>query len=385
MVGGETPGDMSQGDDLYFGVKNMGAAARLTLGDDTEEGCAELKVLSNIPRLSDNILHKPCRLRVAAAWFCIRKYKTAGATEEERMTNKRWLKTHTQSLAGKCVAISGPTGGLGRELCRYLAGLGAELILLDRNERKSQALQTQLRREYPDVRLSRIPLDLEDPAAVAHAAAELTRRPPDVLILGAGAYSIPRHVCATGLDNVFQIDCASPYCLVQALLPTLRRQRTRVVAVGSIAHTYSHADAHDIDFSGRRAASKVYGNAKRYLMFSLIEQFVGEHETSLSVVHPGITFTNITAHYPPLLFALIKWPMKVIFMSPRRAALSLLRGVFEPCSGCEWIGPWLFHVWGLPVRRALRTCAPEERRQIADAMEIVAADWKKRYGAVMAD
>ncbi len=301
------------------------------------------------------------------------------------MTNARWLKKHTRSLAGRRVAISGPTGGLGRELCRYLAGLGAELVLLDRSEQKSQALQERLRREYPDVRLRRIPLDLEDPAAVARAAAELTRQPPDVLILGAGAYSIPRYTCATGLDNVFQIDCASPYCLVRALLPTLRRQHTRVVVVGSIAHTYSRADAHDIDFSTRRAASKVYGNAKRYLMFSLIERFSDERETTLSVVHPGITFTNITAHYPPLLFALIKWPMKVIFMPPRRAALSLLRGVFESCHGCEWIGPWLFHVWGLPVRRPLRTCPPEERRQIAAAMEQVAADWESRYGATVMD
>lgn len=280
------------------------------------------------------------------------------------------------------MAVSGPTGGLGQELCRYLAGLGAELILLDRNEQKSKALQERLRGEYPDARLCRLPLDLEDPAAVARVAAELTKRPPDVLILGAGAYSIPHRQCETGLDNVFQINCASPYCLVHALLPALRRQHTRVVAVGSIAHTYSHADEDDMDFSTRRAASKVYGNAKRYLMFSLIERFAKERETTLSIVHPGITFTNITAHYPPLLFALIKWPMKVIFMPPRRAALSLLRGVFEPCSGCEWIGPWLFHVWGLPVRRALHTCSSEERRQMAATMEKVAADWESRYWAV---
>ena len=291
------------------------------------------------------------------------------------MTTKQWLQKNTASLAGRRVAISGPIGGLGQALCLYLAKLGAELILLDRSEQKSLVLQQQLKQAFPGVRLSRIPLDLEDPEAVAHAADALAAAPPDVLILNAGAYSIPRHKCSTGLDNVFQINFASPYCLVHALLPALRRQHTRVVAVGSIAHSYSHIDPQDRDFSTRRAASKVYGNAKRYLMFSLMALFADEPDASLAVVHPGITLTNITAHYPKWLFALIKWPMKVLFMSPRRAALSLLRGVFEPCRGCEWIGPWLFGIWGLPVRRTLHTCPPEEQRLIAAAAEQIAAEW----------
>ena len=34
----------------------------------------------------------------------------------------------------------------------------------------------------------------------------------------------------------------------------------------------------------------------------------------IAVTHPGITQTNITAHYPKLIFAVIKNPMKLIFM-----------------------------------------------------------------------
>ena len=48
----------------------------------------------------------------------------------------------------------------------------------------------------------------------------------------------------------------------------------------------------DIDFSTRKQASKVYGNAKRYLMFSLYELFKNEDKASLAVTHPGISFTN---------------------------------------------------------------------------------------------
>lgn len=152
------------------------------------------------------------------------------------------------------------------------------------------------------------------------------------------------------------------------------------MVVGSIAHDYSRSDSHDVDFHTRARASLVYGNAKRYLMFSLYELFRGESEVSLSVTHPGITFTNITAHYPKLIFALIKHPMKVIFMKPRRACLSVLLGVFEACGDCEWIGPRWFDVWGLPKKKVLRTVTEEEQREIGVCAEKIYERLEESYG-----
>ena len=80
----------------------------------------------------------------------------------------------------------------------------------------------------------------------------------------------------------------------------------------------------------------------------------------ISVVHPGITFTNITAHYPPLVFAVIKHPMKVIFMPARKACLSVIKGIFDSCEKYEWIGPRIFDVWGLPKKSMLKTVSEEE-------------------------
>ena len=285
------------------------------------------------------------------------------------MTTRHWLDKHARALTGKTVAVTGSTGGLGRELCHDLAQLGASLVLLDRNPDKAAALRQELTAAYPSLSLRQIRLNLEDMDSVRAAVAALEEAPPDVLIHNAGAYAIPRHTCSTGYDNVFQIDCASPYCMTRMLLPALRRQHTRVVVVGSIAHRYSPTDPADVDFSSRAPSHLVYGNAKRRLMFGFYELFRKEREVSLAVVHPGIAFTNITAHYPPWLFAIIKYPMKVLFMSPRRAALSILAGVFEPCDDGEWIGPWLFDVWGLPRKSRLRSCPPAERRQIGKQAE----------------
>ncbi len=285
------------------------------------------------------------------------------------MSIKKWLLKNTASLRGKTVAITGSTGGIGRELCRYIAGLGAELILLDRNEARSKNHALELEAAFPSVKVSRIPLDLEDIASVKAATEELAERGVDVLVHNAGAYSIPRRKCKGGFDNVFQINFASPYYMTRELLPRLRERGGRVVAVGSIAHNYGKIDEEDPDFSTRGRASLVYGNAKRHLMYAHAELFSREEGADVSIVHPGITFTNITAHYPKVIFALIKHPMKVIFMRPGKAALSILRGLFEPTSGCEWIGPRVFDVWGYPKKKPLTSAQEDERRIIFSRAE----------------
>jgi NAD(P)-dependent dehydrogenase (short-subunit alcohol dehydrogenase family) len=283
------------------------------------------------------------------------------------MKTKTWIQKNMPSLSGKVIAISGSTGGIGEVLCGHLASLGAELVLLDRNQGKAEALQKTLEAQFPEVKIRRIRMDLEEMASVKVAVCELLKAPLDGLILNAGAYHIPRHKCDTGLDNVFQINFAAPYYLAKTLQPHLTSRGGKLVAVGSIAHNYSETDPEDVDFSTRSKHSLAYGNAKRFLMFSLYGLYEGKE--GLAVVHPGITFTNITAHYPKVIFAIIKHPMKVIFMKPGRACLSILQGLVEDCDRNQLIGPKWFDIWGLPGKRVLKTCDVKEAAWICETAE----------------
>ncbi len=285
------------------------------------------------------------------------------------MSIKAWLNKNTKSLCGKTVAVTGTTGGLGKELCRYLAALRANLILMDRNRERSENFAKELQNSFPGISVSLINVDLADIDSVKRATEELKLLEPDVFIHNAGAYSIPRCTVSTGFDNVFQINFVSPYYIIRELLPIFRKNGGRAVAVSSIAHNYSKIDENDVDFKTRKRASLVYGNAKRYLTFALHELFKNETEATLSITHPGISFTNITAHYPKLIFAIIKYPMKLIFMKPKKASLSILRGVFEKCEYSEWIGPRLFSVWGLPKKKKLKTADSHEIAAIAKIAE----------------
>ncbi len=283
------------------------------------------------------------------------------------MNYYKWIDKYTSSLTGKTVAVSGTTGGIGSVLCDYLAYLGANIICLDRNPDKSNKLITNLKNKYPNLCAKHITVDLENFEQVKSVTQELKALNIDYLILNAGAYKIPRYKCNTGFDNVFQINFVSPYYLAHELAPQIKHKGGKIVAVSSIAHNYSKIDVNDIDFSTRTASSKVYGNAKRFLTYGLYGLF--DNDESLSVVHPGITFTNITNHYPKLIFALIKHPMKIIFMPPKKAALSIIYGLFNGIKSNEWIGPRLFDIWGLPSKKELNTTTYCESMRIRDITE----------------
>ena len=89
------------------------------------------------------------------------------------------------------------------------------------------------------------------------------------------------------------------------------------------------------------------------------------------MVHPGITFTNITAHYPKIIFAIIKHPMKLIFMKPKKAVLCIYEGVFTATEFGTWIGPRIFGVWGKPKKQKLKVSySPDAKKASKTANEI---------------
>lgn len=276
------------------------------------------------------------------------------------MNINEWLKKNAASLDGKRVAISGSTGGIGRELCKILAGLGADIIMLDRSRERAMTLKEELKAEFPDTNVEYMRLDLEDIDCVKEVTDSLLCDTPDFLILNAGAYHIPRKMCALGYNNVLQINYISPYYMARTLLPKIKEKGGRIVAVGSIAHGYSETDDSDYDFSKRSASSLVYGNAKRRLMYSL--SVLGE---GAYIAHPGITLTNITAHYPKLIFAIIKHPMKIIFMKPKTACLSIVKAMFADIAPNSWVGPQIFDIWGKPSAKPLRKIKETEKEKIS--------------------
>ncbi len=284
------------------------------------------------------------------------------------MKIEKWIELNTEDLNGKTVVITGASGGLGTEVCKILARLNAHIIMVDHVLHKGKFARSLIMEEYPSSRIDNMELDLEKFDQVESFIKRLTNVKVDYLILNAGAYATDRHKTSLEYDDVFQINFVSNYYIIKSLLQKFKTENTKIIAVGSIAHKYSKIDDNDIDFSTRKKCNLVYGNSKRFLMFSLHELLTKEH-INYAIVHPGISFTNITSHYPKALFALIKLPMKLTFMKPNKACLSIIKGIFENTAYHEWIGPKRADIWGYPIKKKLSTVSLDESKKIFDLAE----------------
>ena len=286
------------------------------------------------------------------------------------MNLNKWINKNCKSLNGKRVVVTGATGGLGKELCFLLAKLEANLTLACRNQELAEKLKAEIVKAFPDSKIDIVKLDLSSFESVNNCIAELKKYGGiDVLINNAGVYNVPLKKLDSGYNNIFTINFLYTYYFTKQLLPELEKKTDSVcITLGSIAHNYSKLDVNDIDFASRKRASKVYGNAKRFLMFSLYELFKAQ-KVKLAIVHPGITLTNMTSHYPKAINWLVKFAVGLMFPSPKKAALNILYGLDHSTDFHEWIGPSTFDVWGKPKLQKLKTCNPAESQKIFEIAE----------------
>lgn len=292
------------------------------------------------------------------------------------MNINKWIKENTQSLKGKTVAITGSTGGLAKHLTTMLANLNSNLILINRNTSKTEKQISELKSLYPDIKVDFIQCDLSDFGNVRSATEILKQKKIDILYLAAGIYNVNRFKTDIGFNNIFQTNFVAHYYMIKELLPQLNAVNGKVIAVSSIAHNYSSIDENDIDFSTRKKHSEVYGNSKRFLMFALYE-LMKNQKAKMSIVHPGITLTEMTNHYPKAINWLVKIGIKIFFPSAESASLSLIKGIFDETNFPEWIGPKTFNIWGNPKKQKIKKYDNNEIKKIFNIAEKIYTDIQK--------
>ena len=271
----------------------------------------------------------------------------------------------------KTVAITGSTGGLGQRICARLIEKGCDLILVDRNLKKSTALADALKKIEPKAQIRLVTCDLTDVESVKAAAKSLCEMGAEALILNSGIYNVPLEKCCQGYNNVFTVNFISQYYLARYLSENSQSLK-KVIAMSSIAHRYGTFDQTDVDFSTRKKASLIYGNSKRVLTFALYEFFARRKAVKLCVAHPGVTLTNMTNHYPKLINPIVKLGIKLIFPKPEKAIESVIMALDSECGYGEWIGPKVFDVWGAPVLSKIKV-NKEEAEKIAALADSVYA------------
>jgi len=207
----------------------------------------------------------------------------------------------TEDFNNKLVVITGATSGIGYYTARKYASHGANLLCINRNLQKSEALSHEIKNEF-GVNCEYKIADLSNLQDIHRVAEELSKliTPIDVLIHNAGIYLTKRELTRNGIEKVFMIQHLSSFILNFSLMDKLKSQgKARIIMVNSEGHRFAvwGLRLDDLNWEKRRYSGlKSYGSAKTAQLLSMI--VFNEHfqntGVSINAMHPGAvkTFTG---------------------------------------------------------------------------------------------
>jgi len=194
----------------------------------------------------------------------------------------------------KLVVITGATSGIGYLTARKYASHGADLLCINRNQKKSEALKHEIESEF-GVRCDYKIADLSNLQDIDRVAGELSRleRPIDVLIHNAGIYLTKRELTSEGFDKVFVVHHLSSFVLNITLSEKLKSQgKARIIMVNSEGHRFAAWGLRldDLNWEKRRYSGlKSYGSAKLAQLLSMLifADFFRPSGITINAMHPG--------------------------------------------------------------------------------------------------
>lgn len=198
------------------------------------------------------------------------------------------------SMTGKTVLVTGGTGGIGLATAAGLAGLGARVGIVGRDEGRARAAAERIRTAGGDVDV--FTADVSSRREVQRLAEQVLAAYPrlDVLVNNVGGYWATRHATEDGLERTFAVNHLAPFLLTNLLLDRLRSSApARVVTVSSGAQAMGRIDFDDLQgvrsYSGQRAynQSKL---ANVLFTYELARRLEGSGVTA-NVLHPGVVRT----------------------------------------------------------------------------------------------
>ncbi|MFF3259545.1 SDR family oxidoreductase [Streptomyces sp. NPDC002932] len=194
--------------------------------------------------------------------------------------------THAElfDLSGKRALVTGGTRGIGMMIARGLLQAGARVVISSRDAEACARAQEQLS-AFGEVRA--IPADLSRHDECRRLSGLVTAGPErlDILVNNAGAmWDEPLETFPDAAwDTVVDLNLKSPFWLVQALLPALRRAATaddpaRIINIGSIAA---------IHIPQRPNYSYSSSKAALHQLTRVLAKELGPQHVSVNAVAPG--------------------------------------------------------------------------------------------------
>lgn len=232
-----------------------------------------------------------------------------------------WAPDRIKDLNGKTYVITGTTSGTGFEAAKILLSKGAKVVMLNRNNKKSEDTIAALKHELGNnIDVSYICMDLAKQASVRTAAAAVLTTVPqiDALMLNAAIAQVPNQTFTVdGFESQIGVNHYGNFLLQALIYPRIEESKGRIVVVASMGYNMGlkTIQFNDMNWDKNYHPNKVYSQSKLAQMMTVYElqdrlKKAGKTNVKTYVCHPGASRTSLIKTNGSLMMRFIWQLMK---------------------------------------------------------------------------
>ncbi|MDF2775634.1 MAG: hypothetical protein K0S86_5135 [Geminicoccaceae bacterium] len=271
-------------------------------------------------------------------------------------------------MAGRVCVVTGATRGIGRATARGLAALGADVVLVGRDQQLLDDAIAEINRASGSERVASLRMDLASMRSIRQGAAELTRRWPaiHVLVNNAGVNAKRRAVTVDGRELTLAVNHLAPFLLTSLLAPALvGGAPARVVNVTSVFAHLGRLDLDDLELARRRYdATHAYNRSKlANVMFTLeLAERLRSAGVTANCVSPGLVLTDLMREHWWMTAPTLRGVWRRVLLTPEKAAQRVLYVATSPA--LDGVTGTLFARSATPARIPRDAQDPDARRRL---------------------
>jgi NAD(P)-dependent dehydrogenase (short-subunit alcohol dehydrogenase family) len=238
-------------------------------------------------------------------------------------------------MRGRICMVTGASSGLGKATALGLAKLGAQVVMVCRDETRGEAARQDIIKQSGTTEVNLLSADVSSRADIYALAETFKQRFGNlhVLINNAGVYLRERQLTKEGFEQTFAVNYLAPFLLTNLLLEPLKASvPARIINVAGAYHR--RGTIHFDDLQLARAYTGTTANnqsqlARVLFTYELARRLEGTGLT-VNCLHPGSVRTDIMRDMPRTLQFLARTVFRPFFVSPKRGAETILYLAVSP-------------------------------------------------------
>ena len=229
-----------------------------------------------------------------------------------------------ENMNGKICLVTGGTNGIGKATAQALAQMGATVVIVGRNARKTSQVVEEIRAASGNKNVNPLLADLASQQEVRRLAGEFKSiySHLHVLINNAGGFFMRRQLSADGIEMTFALNHLASFLLTNLLLDTITASApARIINVSSNAHASGKIEFDNLQ-GERDFTPRAYDNSKLANILFTMELARRLEGTGVTVnaLHPGFVSTGFAKNNGKIMAALVSMFAPLVARSPARGA-----------------------------------------------------------------